>query len=264
MINMSFRLFLEEFKDIFEFGPEERLPVIKKYDDGPIMPFGSNRMLEHLASRKIGVHEGFQDFSNTVQWGVGPGSIRARIGSQYTVYLEKQIVNLEGDREWITKKVFKINTDEYKNYTESVGDAIHEAVSKISRGNIEGPKKDFDSINDLTEEIAEEMNYYANEMFVFEKIKPVNETNAIIVYQVKGGGVGALQKVRSEGKIHQVLVDVAFNEATGIIRIVNTAVVSGDEGTSWHMIPSFFAGMFSPSQNSREIAEAVVTAMKWF
>src|ERR1039457_2382477 len=90
---LNFKLYLEEFKDIFGFTDEmkDSQPIAKVVDEKPIMPFNSNRMLEYLASQKVGVQEAFQDFSNTVQWGTEPGSIRVRIGSQYTVYLERLI-----------------------------------------------------------------------------------------------------------------------------------------------------------------------------
>jgi hypothetical protein len=261
-------MFLEEFKDIFGFDDEVQRMQDEKpkvMDERPIMPFNSNQMMEHLARLRVGVHRhGFQDFNNTVQWGRGPGAIRVKLGSQYTVYIERLIHDLEGKEVWIDKKCFKINVDEYKQYVESVGDAIHDEVQKIAMTNIEGARKDFDDIEGLAEEIRDEMNNYSNNMFVFDRIKKVNDHNAILVYYVKGGGVGALQKPRSEGKMAQVIIDVNHNRDTGIIRIMNTAVVSGDEGVTWHLMPSFFAGEYVPGQDFREIAETVVTAMKWF
>lgn len=264
---MKFRLFIEEFKDIFGFDAEFKAKQEgqKKYiDEKPIRPFNSNGMLEHLARTKVGVHDGFQDFSNTVQWGTGPGAIRVRLGSQYTVYIERRCDDLEGRKTWLTKKVFKINTDEYKTYFESVGDAIGDEVQKVSRTPLDGPKKEYHDVEGLAHDIADEMNNYANTSFEFERVRKVTDHNSLVVYVVKGGGVGALQTPASQARINQIIVDVNFREDTGLLRIMNTAVVTGDEGYSWHLMPSFFTGEYAPTQSNKEIAETVVTAMKWF
>jgi hypothetical protein len=264
--DLKFRFFLEEFKDIFGFNPEiDKNSKKKKYvDEKPIQPFRSNGMLESLSKHKVGVHEGFQDFSNTVQWGTGPGAIRVRVGSQYTLHVERRCDDLEGNKTWITKKVFKINTEEYKTYFESVGDAIHEEIEKISKTPLDGPKKSYHSVEDLARDIADEMTNYQNDSFEFDRFKKVTENNSLLVYVVMGGGVGALQTPASQSRINQIIVDVNFREDTGLIRIMNTAVVTGDEGYSWHLMPSFFTGEYAPTQTAKEIAESVVTAMKWF
>ncbi len=263
---MRFKIFLEEFKDIFGFDAEIAKNIEKKkyVDESPIQPFMSNNLLENLARHKIGVHEGFQDFSNTVQWGKGPGAIRVRIGSQYTVYIERRCDDLEGNKTWITKKVFKINTDEYKTYFESVGDAIHDEVEKVSRSPLEAPKKEYHDVEGLTQDIADEISNYQNTNFEFDRIKKISDNNSLIVYSVKGGGVGALQTPASQARINQIVVDVNFRENTGLLRIINTAIVTGDEGYNWHLMPSFFTGEYAPTQNNKEIAESIATAMKWF
>lgn len=264
---MKFKLFLEEFKDIFGFDAEfakQRDDQKKVMDERPIQAFNSNGMLEHLARSKVGVHEGFQDFSNTVQWGTRSGAIRVRLGSQYTVYVERQCDDMEGRPTWITKKVFKINTDEYKTYVESVGDSIHEEVLKVSRTPLDAASKEYHDVEGLASDIADEMNNYANNMFQFERMRKVNDHNSLLVYVVKGGGVGALQTPASQARINQIIVDVNFREDTGLLRIMNTAVVTGDEGYSWHLMPSFFTGEYAPTQSTKEIAESIVTAMKWF
>lgn len=263
---MKFRVFLEEFKDIFGFDADVAKIADKKrhMDENPIQAFNSNGMLENLARHKVGVHEGFQDFSNTVQWGTGPGSIRVRIGSQYTLYIERRCDDLEGNKTWITKKVFKINVDEYKTYFESVGDAIHDEVQKVSRTPLDAPSRDYHDVEGLAQDIADEMTNYQNENFEFDRIKKMTDNNSLLVYVVKGGGVGALQTPKSQARINQIVVDVNFREDTGLIRIMNTAVVTADEGVSWHLMPSFFTGEYAPTQSNKEIAESVVTAMKWF
>lgn len=263
---MKFRTFLEEFKDIFGVEAELRTPdKPKMLDEKPIQAFNSTEMMEHLASLKAGTHpHGFQDFSNTVQWGTNPGAVRVRIGSQYTVYVERLLVDLDNNHVWTTKRVFRINVDGYKQYAEAVGDAIHDEVDKIIVTGMDAPQRRFNDVHELAEELAEAMQSYANDMFVFDQIRKVTDNNSLLVYVVKGGGVGALQNPRSQGRINQIVSDISFNEATGLIRIMNTSVQTGDEGVSWHIMPSFFEGMFAPTQDRKEIAEAVVTSMKWF
>jgi len=264
-------MFVEEFRDIFGFDEEIRAMREKEratkavLDEKPIMPFNSNAMLESLARQKVGVYNrGFQDFSNVVQWGTNPGAIRVRLGSQYTVYIERLIFDFDSNPVWTTKKVFRINTEEYKQYHESVGDAIYDELSKIALQNLDSAKREYNDTHELAQEIKDTIDGYAHDMFVFERIKKVNENNSLLVYAVKGGGVGALQTPGQAARINQIIVDVNFSEDTGLIRIMNTAVVTGDEGYSWHLMPSFFEGMFAPTQDFKEIAEAVTTAMKWF
>lgn len=263
---MKFKVFFEGFKDIFGFDAEIAKNAEKKkcIDEKPIQPFNSNGMLENLARHKVGVHEGFQDFSNTVQWGTGPGAIRVRIGSQYTLYIERRCDDLEGNKTWITKKVFKINIDEYKTYFESVGDAIHDEVQKVSRTPLDAPNRTYYDVEGLAHDIAGEMTNYQNNNFEFDRVKKVTENNSLLVYVVKGGGVGALQTPASQARINQIVVDINFREDTGLLRIMNTAIVTGDEGYSWHLMPSFFTGEYAPTQSNKEIAESIVTAMKWF
>lgn len=264
---LKFRVFLEEYRDIFGFDAELKRASdkTKPLDENPIQPFNSVRMLEHLADKPVGTSKkGFQEFSNLVQWGTNPGAVRVRLGSQYTVYLERLIHDLEGNKVWLTKKVYKINTDEYKQYVESVSDALHDEIGKIALQNIDGAQKKWQGLEDLALAIKEEINDYANDHFVFDRIRKVNDNNYIVVYHVKGGGVGALQNPRSQGRINQIISDVNFSETTGLIRVMNTSVQTGDEGVSWHIMPSFFEGMFAPTQDPKEIATAVATSMKWF
>jgi len=267
---MKFRTFLKETQDIFGFDDELRRMadagrVNKVVDEKPIQPFNSVGMLEHLSKMKVGVHpRGFQDFTNVVQWGTKPGALRVRVGSQYTVYIERLLHDLDNNPVWVTKKVYRINTDEYKQYAESVGDAIHDEIEKIAVTNLDGTNKEYKDVHELAQTVKETMDAYANNLFVFDRIKKVSEHNAVIVYQVKGGGVGALQTPRSQGRINQIVCDISFNEHTGLIRIMNTSIQTGHEGVSWHIMPSSFEGMFAPTQDPQEIAEAVTTAMKWF
>jgi hypothetical protein len=228
------------------------------------MPFNANRMLEYLASLKIGGKQGFQEFNNTVQWGKEAGSLRVELGQQYNLYLERLVHDIDGEPFWITKKVFKINTDEYKQYVESVADSIYEQIEKVANESLDGPQKKFAGILDLAKDISEEVNYYANEFFVLDHIRQLSENRSLLAFFVKGAGVGYLRGMHGGGRINQVLVDLNFNESTGLVHTQCCILLSGSDSNSWMIQPSFADFVFCPTQPIHEMSHAIVTALKWF
>ncbi len=263
----GFKVWLETYKDIFGFDEDltaKMIARLRRPDDKPIRHFNVNEMMNRLAQNKLGHHQGFQKFNNESQWGTLPGAIKVELGMQFTVYIERLVYDLEGDPRWITKKVFKINVNEYNGYEDSVADAIYDEVVKVFMDPLDGPSKEYGGLEDLIETVVDKAKHYGGDMFIFERLKKVNDDNYILVFGVRGGGVGALQKTRSEGRINQYIIDISFDKKTGLLHVIETTVQTGDEGTSWDLQPSFFEGMFCPSQADAEIVESIVTSMKYF
>ena len=267
---MNFKHWLNEsYQDLFGFDnamDAEKLIALKKPDDKPIMHFQINQMMEDLASRHLGHKFGFQRFVNQAQWGETNGAIRVVVGSQHTIHIERLTSNMQGDPTWITKRVFRINLTEYSRNYQPVAEAIYDQVEDIFNEGLEGPSRKFstDALADLVDDIVDKVKERGHDVFVYDKVKKVNENNYIVQFNARGGGVGALFKTRNEARINQFMIDISYNENYGMLHAMLSTVQSGDEGTSWELTPSIFEGWYSPNQRPHEIMETILTTMKYF
>lgn len=267
---MKFKKWLNEsYEDLFGFDDNmnaDKIAALRVPDDKPIMAFQINQMMEDLADHRLGVRHGFQRFSNQTQWGTTPGAIRVVVGSQHTIHIERLIHSLQGDPTWLTKKVFRVNLAEYSKNYQPVAEAIYDQVSNVFKEGLEGPEKNYnrEALSDLVDDIIDKFKERGHDIFIFDKIKKVDENNYIIQFDARGGGVGALFKNHSEARINQFLINISFNEEHGLLHTMLATVQTGDEGSSWELTPSIFEGWYSPKQRPNEIVETILTAMKYF
>lgn len=261
---MNFKLWIEEYKDVFGFDVDCKIKEIIPLDDKPIKPFKVNEMMDRLCQQQLSTLESYQKFSNECQWGTNVGSIKVAVGSKFTVFIERLIKDLEGNSKWITKKVFKINTDEFKGYESNVADAIFEEVVKVSKEGLDSPNKKYDILYDLIETIVDDFKEKGHKFFVYQGIKKINENNYILQFAVRGSGLGVLVKKKSESRVNEVIIDVSFNEKTGLLHVIETTVQTSDEGLSWDLAPSFFEGFYTPTQNNQEITDTIMTSLIYF
>jgi hypothetical protein len=255
-------------EDLFGFDDETLhkriVQKMRRPDEKPIHHFAVNNMMDRLADNKVGDHQGFQKFVGECQWGNRAGAIKVELGMQYTVYIERLLHDLEGSPVWVTKKIFKINVDEFNRYEDAVADAIFEEVLKIYKEGLDGPVRKYESLSDLVEEVVDKAKVYGGDYFFYERTKKVNDHNYIVVFGALGGGTGILQAARSEGRINQYIIDISFSPKTGLLHVIETTVQSGDEGTSWALQPAFFEGWYAPTQDTNQIVESIVVSMKYF
>lgn len=267
---MQFKKWLNEsYEDLFGFDDNmsaEAIAKLRKPDEKPIMHFQVNQMMEDLADHRLGAKHGFQRFVNQTQWGTTPGAIRVVVGSQHTIYIERLLHSLLGDPIWTTKRVFRINLSEYSRNYQPVSEAIYNQVSEIFKEGLEGPEKQYDSeaLADLVDDVVDKIKERGHDIFIFDKVKKVNDTNYIIEFDARGGGVGALFTTSNNARINKFLINMSFNENHGLIHTTLASVQSGDEGTSWELTPSIFEGWYSPKQRPKEIVETILTSMKYF
>lgn len=266
---MKFRVWLEAYKDIFGFEEDEvaeKVRLLRRADDRPIKPFDITQMLEDMATQRVGRHHGFQRFSNEVQWGTGPGAVKVEVGTQMTAYIERAINDLAGNLTWVTKKVYKINAEEYRDYPDAVADALMTDVNQVFGEGLDGPDRHYshDALIDLVEHLVQRIKETRHQYFVYEGVKRVNEHNYIIRFSAKGGGVGALFTTHNQGRINEFLIDVSFNPEAGLLHAILTSVQTGDEGASWEIQPSLFEGWYAPTQAAKDITESLLTSMKYF
>lgn len=264
---MHFKLWLEEYRDIFGFDEDMVQPHLRpRPDDRPIRPFDVNGMLERLAGHRLGPHPGVQRFPNEVQWGHGPGAVRVEVGMQLTAYVERLVYDLEGRPVWVTKKVYKINTEEYNRFPDSVADALWDDAQKVHTEGLEGADKAYstDALAELIEHLVHRIKETSHPYFVYNGVTKVSDDNYIIRFDTKGGGVGALFSTQNQGRINEFVIDVSFCRQAGMLHAFLTSVQSADEGVSWQLQPSLFEGWFAPNQSEKDIAEALLTSMKYF
>jgi hypothetical protein len=263
---MRFKLWLESQRDIFGFDDGPPATVSPPADDRPVRRFNINSMMEDLASRQMGTHAGFQKFPNEVQWGTEAGAIKIEIGMQHTAYLERLVHDREGSPVWLTKRVYMINTDGYMDHPGAVAEALYGDAAKLYRTGLDGPAEDYsaDALEDMVMHLVARAKETAHQYFIYEGVKRVNPHNYIVRFAARGGGVGALFSTQPQGRINEFIIDVSFCRQSGLLHTILTSVQTTDEGVSWEIQPSLFEGWFAPAQGSHEVAEALLTSMKYF
>jgi hypothetical protein len=147
-----------------------------------------------------------------------------------------------------------------------VAEALLDDAQRVHAEGLEGADKAYspDALVELVEHLVHRIKETTHTYFVYNGVTKVNEDNYIIRFDTKGGGVGALFSTQNQGRINEFVIDVSFCRQAGMLHAFLTSVQSADEGVSWQLQPSLFEGWFAPNQSEKDIAEALLTSMKYF
>lgn len=257
--------FNEQFTDIFGFEEKQAKPAPPAaQNEEPIQTFYLNKMMESLAEEKVGAWSSKMRFADEVQWGQTDGAMRARLTPNQGVSIERLTTDLQGHPLWVTKELCKIKTQEFIGHEDLVAREIADHVRLIAREPVDGPQRDYKELFVLTKEIATQVKT-ANQMFVFQEIKKVNDNNYNIQMSLIGSGVGRIAATggRAARQTPVGIIDMSYDPERGTIKGILTTVDIQDEGSPWQIDIPYFMGQFSPTQPVSEICRAVIAGLKF-
>ncbi len=272
---MQFKSYMKtEGAEIFGYEKEKVAELLKnpgsnngqnndQVDDNfpfPMLRFNTEEMTDMLAKHPLGVKQPFKKFFDQVQWGVGPGSVRLRFGTNLFFIIERQATDLRGKLTWIAKRVFNINREHFAEKEHAVSEELMEELQIVDESPLDSPKQSYDDFERLISAVSRRTAIVVNEPLFHEGVKRLHDNNFLIYFGCRGMGVQAPDQRR----IEEVLIDLSFNTNTGVIRMIETNVESPLGQHKWELMPSDFELKFMPTQQRDDIVRSIATIMKFF
>ena len=249
-------------KDIFGFREKhQKEPASNDFLERPIRAFNMELMMDFLGNKKIELLTSENSFSNEIQLGVHPGSVKLQVDTGYTFYIKKMVPDLLGNNRWITKRIFQLNRQGYGGHEDAVAGEIHEHLERTFKEPLDGPKNDFEDLENLVHHIARKVRRVAKHILVYERVKKLDEANYLIVFNVLGQGTEAPDQRRVEENLTQI----TYDRDAGTIRVMNYNIESPTgKAHAWNVMPLDFDVYFMPTQSFEEIAECVAVQYKYY
>lgn len=268
---MSFKRFQEwillEKRDIFGFDGfadesddknlSSKVPVLHRIK--------LEEVIGELLSNPLGSKTPYSKFNNSVQWGIGSGSIYMEVSpmGSFKAIIRRLTNDAQGTPAWVCKKVLPfydyLNAD--IGFDEELAKDVFEQIKTTDKSEIESAKTDFDQLEDLSIKIAEVSQLNMPEIFIYKGIRQVTEnSHYIIFFELRGQGVEAPGSARVE----QHHIHVSYDKTKGLIKIINNDIQSPIKGREWIPQPSEFEEYFCPTQSFDEIAECVAGALSTY
>lgn len=243
----------------FGFEKEQKIPRKDPADEQPINPIDSHMIIDELARKPaLGFDRPHQVWTDVIQWGNHPGSIRIDISplGSYKVLMRRQMTDLTGETAWICVGVKNLNeTDQDRNESAiaaDIYDKIREIHLQLPLGaSHECPK--FEKIVwGLYDATKKEYPDYC--MFPYG-IKKMDENYYKIIFEFRGHGVESPTRGRAE----QFNIDIYFDKSKGLVRCWGYNIDSTVGQHSWKVQPSEWDEYFSPTQPIHEISDIITT-----
>jgi hypothetical protein len=258
----NFTTWLENKVDIFGFEKDIQRKEQQKRNvkETPVESFNVESMMDYLLEMKLPGKNPSMRFTNQIQWGENVGAVKVKMGTTLQLMIEKLSTDLEGNPTWVTKKFYQINRSGYGGFEHRVAIEVFGEVEKIDKILLDSPKNEYKDLPGLVIGIASQLRRSANDIFIFDGIKRINDKNFIIKMNIRASGLEA----RDHQKVIENLTDISFSEKTGKIRIMNSCVKSKTGGSQWKLTPNDIDMYFMPTQNKDEIVESISTYLKWY
>jgi len=231
----------------------------------PFDNFDLEDFTEHLAKKELRGSRPNYPFVNEVQWGTGPGSIRVRVNSKWHVLVERQLAAADGINRWALHRLVRVNTADYRRREEVAADAVFEAVQELDRSGADVTDRRRPDLVALAERITRAVERRCGKMFHYESAKQHGKNDIAVRFSLTGGGRGLVVHGSNQfSSVEAAEVRVIFDEQAGMIRVIHSNIVVEGDGGDWAIQPASFDAMFAPSQKDADIAEAIVTSLKFF
>jgi len=257
---------VNEGRDIFGFEREPKEKP-KSQDESPIIRIDSEIMIETMLKSDINGQEPFSAFADQIQWGRHPGAVKMVISplGSFKSIIRKLQVNLEGNEVWVCKSIMPYNDIMHANvaFDEAFAMNIFEHIEKVHKMEIDAPDRNWSGLERLTLKTASlcRRKDIIPEIFIYKGIKQIiKNENYLIYFECRGQGVEAPGSARLE----QFIIDMSYNKSTGMVRSFGHDVQSPMKRHLWYNQPSEWDEYFSPSQEPREIAEAIGAALSTY
>jgi hypothetical protein len=228
----------------------------------PVDTFNIEEMARILSRRKLPGREAWVKFVNEIYWGTSKqaGDIKVDIRPGLSIAISKLGKDLLGEDVWILKRYYQINRAGYGGYEVEVADEIFEQVQWIDKRDLDAPKKEYKQLENLVIALANKMRRVAREIFYFDGVTRLNESNYIVKFNVRGQG----NEAPDQRRVVQNETNVSFNKKRGVIRMINNNVESAMRGHSWGIMPMDDDFYFFPTQSKEEMIETMATAIRWY
>jgi hypothetical protein len=226
----------------------------------PIKSFSLEKLFNILSSEKVGNKEGYGNFMNEVQWGETSGAIKCWCGTGLNLMVDRLGIDLVGNPTWYTKRIFQINRKGYGGYENIVANEIADVVQRIHKEDADSPNSKYEKLEVLVTQMAESIRRNANQIFIYEGIKKMSDSNYIIRLGVRGHGIQA----PGQQRVEENQTSVIFDKEKGMIRILNYNIESGMGQHEWATQASDTDLNYFPTQSNSEIIETITNTLKWY
>lgn len=251
----SFRRFVETHNI---YGFKHQNEIEKEENDLPIQSFNINKMMNLVAKAKIsGIKRPFVD---VIQWGEGTGTVRIKLTPNIRVIIERKSSTLDGESTWITKKVFKIKSNEYAGKEHIVAEELISEIEDLLSSKID-VAGEFNDLFGLTKRVAIDIKN-ANKYFNFHTIKKVNENNYNIIFNISNYGVGRLGRIIDAGPSPTLVINLAYLPKKGVIKCIVNALDIEEESGSWNQSVPYFISDFTPTQSESEMSKIIFNSIR--
>ena len=261
MTDLSFKTWVER-KDIFGFEKEVGFKKPNPMDEKPINRFNIDLFMWRLSHNQIGNREAHRKFVNECHWGEGTGALRMKVFPDLHVELARKTADLNGNKVWVTKRLWYINREGYGGHEDAVSQQLLDELQTIDKQPIESVNREFDldELEHMVHSMASSMKRVARGYFMFEGIKKLNDRHYIIRFNVRGQGVEAPDQRR----VIENQTMVYYDDDTGKIRVTNKNIETNVGGHAWEYMPSDLDIIFVPTQSHDEMNEVLATTMRWY
>lgn len=256
---MDFKHFFEAM-DIFGF---DNVPIVDKYKDvstDPIQQFNIELMMEMLLNKNLDIYAPQSTFGNEIIWGDSrPGAMKIEIDTGYTFFIKRLNYDLEGNKCWGVKKVFQLDRRGMKGYEDIVANEVYDYAKKLYNKPVDAPAKEYKDLEKLVFEVTKKIRQSAPPIFIYRDIRKMPNEVYQIVFEMRGGGMGGYNQSKIENNVTQLY----FDKETGTIKINNYNIKSNDGGR-WLVSPDDLKISFFPTQDMKEISEAIAVHFKYY
>jgi hypothetical protein len=213
--------------------------------------------LVHLGP--INTKEPRRTFHDHIEWGDQPGAWTVDISPEGSLRatLRKLSTDLEGNPQWVCKKVVPLQGQEFveSTYKEvNIANTIHSELLVLDNEGIDSPKDYYPNFERLVIRLSDATRRDHPPIFVHEGIKKLNEHNYIVYHSYRGHGVELPSALRCE----QFDINISFPTNQGIIRCWGNEIISRTRQHEWRQRVPRWDEVFMPTQEQADICDCVV------
>jgi hypothetical protein len=253
-------------KDIYGFEKEvNQAQNTQKIDELPVKRLALDIVMERLAQNSLPLGLPKSKFLTEMQWGTHDGALRVKWTPKLNVKIHRLHHDREGNEAWILKKFFFVNDRDFAGQEDVVADEIFDQVKAIAYQNHDSVMEEGEfKFDNIVYSLAAQMRQQQYQVIEFERVKKLNENEYDLSFWVRGGGTGTLYGPHSQRPALALIVKMAYNERTGLIKAIAEMIQSVDNSAEWAIQPAEFEEYFLPTQPKNEIINSIVTSLKWF